>query len=63
MKKYKRSEDEESQMGQLSAGRFNTGKIRHDLIAPWSLDQIAQVYTYGTQKYDDDNALPFRESR
>jgi len=55
MKNYKRSEDEEKQMGQLTAGRFNEGKTRHDLLAPWALDQIARVYTYGTQKYDDDN--------
>jgi len=52
---YKRSEEEESQMGQKTAGRFNEGKIRYDLMAPWSLEQIAKVYTYGTRKYDDDN--------
>lgn len=55
MKKYDRNENEEKQMGQESAGRFSEGKIRHDLIAPWSLNEIARVYTYGTQKYDDDN--------
>ncbi len=55
IKKYKRSEDEESQMGKDEAARFSKGKIRHDLVAPWALDQIARVYTYGTQKYDDDN--------
>jgi len=55
MKTYVRSEDEEQQMGQETAGRFSEGKIRHDLIAPWALDQIAKVYTYGTIKYDDDN--------
>jgi hypothetical protein len=52
---YKRSEDEEKQMGQKTAGRFNEGKIRYDLIAPWPLEQLAKVYTYGTVKYDDDN--------
>lgn len=55
MKKYKRSEEEEAQMGKTTAARFSQGKIRHDLIAPWALEQLAKVYTYGTRKYDDDN--------
>ena len=55
MKIYQRSKEEEEQMGQSTAGRFSEGKIRFDLVAPWSMDQIAQVYTYGTIKYDDDN--------
>ena len=54
-KTYKRSEEEEAQMGQKTAGRFNGGKIRHDLISAWALEQLAKVYTYGTIKYDDDN--------
>jgi hypothetical protein len=55
IKKYIRNKEEEDQMGQETAGRFSAGKIRHDLLPPWSIDQIAQVYTYGTIKYDDDN--------
>jgi len=55
MKQYIRSTEEESQLGQDGAARFSEGKTRHDLVAPWALDQIARVYTYGTQKYDDDN--------
>ncbi len=55
MKNYVRSEKEEEQMGQDTAGRFSEGKIRHDLVAPWALNEIARVYTYGTVKYDDDN--------
>ena len=55
MKQYIRNQDEEAQMGQEGAGRFSEGKIRHDLVAPWSLNEIARVYTYGTIKYDDDN--------
>lgn len=55
MKPYVRNEEEESQMGQESAGRFSAGKTRFDLMAPLALDEIARVYTYGTQKYDDDN--------
>ncbi len=55
MKNYIRSGKEESQLGQSEAARFDEGKNRLDLIPPWSIDQIAQVYTYGTIKYDDDN--------
>ena len=55
IKNYVRNEEEESQMGRESAGRFTKNKIRHDLVAPWALNEIAQVYTYGTIKYDDDN--------
>jgi hypothetical protein len=55
IKQYVRNEQEEAQMGQRTAGRFSAGKIRHDLIAPFALDELAKVYTYGTQKYDDDN--------
>ena len=55
IKDYERSEEEEKQMGQKTAGRFSAGKIRHDLVAPWALDQLAKVYTYGTIKYNDDN--------
>ena len=55
IKQYIRSDEENAQMGQSEAGRFNEGKIRHDLMPPWSMNQIAKVYTYGTQKYDDNN--------
>lgn len=55
IKKYNRSEEEEKQMGNPLAGRFSAGKMRHDLIAAWALEQLAGVYTYGCQKYDDDN--------
>ena len=55
MKIYKRSEEEEAQMGKREAGRFSENKIRYDLVAPWAMEQLARVYTYGTIKYDDDN--------
>jgi hypothetical protein len=55
MNKYERSAEEEKQMGQTTAGRFNENKIRYDLMPPWGVEQIAKVYTYGTIKYDDDN--------
>ena len=55
IKTYNRSEEEELQMGQQTAARFSEGKVRHDLIPPWPLEELAKVYTYGTIKYDDDN--------
>jgi hypothetical protein len=55
MRIYDRNVEEEKQMGQKTAGRFSGMKIRHDLVAPWALNELARVYTYGTQKYDDDN--------
>ena len=55
IKTYKRSKEEESQMGQQTAARFSEGKVRHDLIPPWPLEELAKTYTYGTKKYDDDN--------
>lgn len=64
LSEYKRSEEEEKQMGQKTAARFSTGKIRHDLIPPFVLDELAKVYTYGCQKYDPDNwrkGLKWRE--
>lgn len=57
IKKYVRNEEEESQIGQETAARFVEGKIRHDLIPPFVLDELAKVYTYGTIKYDDENYL------
>lgn len=55
IKEYKRNEEEENQLGKETAARFSEGKVRHDLIPPWVIEEIAKVYTYGTIKYDDDN--------
>lgn len=55
MKTYERSEKEEAILGKSEAARFDEGKNRFDLMPPWPLEQVAQVYTYGTRKYDDDN--------
>jgi len=55
MKNYTRSEDEEQQMGQETAGRFSEGKIRYDLIPPKPIEELAKVFTYGSLKYDSDN--------
>lgn len=54
---YKRTKEEDSQMGKKTAARFSKGKIRHDLIPNWVLDEIAKVYTYGCSKYSEKNYL------
>lgn len=46
-----------------SADRFNSGKLRYDLIPPRILMILAQIYTNGAVKYDPDNwktGLSFR---
>ena len=55
MNDYERTEEEQKQMNQESAARFNQGKTRFDLIPAWPLEELAKVYTYGTKKYSDDN--------
>jgi hypothetical protein len=55
MKEYKRSEEEEEQMGKKIAARFSKGKIRYDLIPSNPIEELAKVFTYGCQKYDSDN--------
>jgi len=55
MRNYIRNEKEASILGKEEAARFDEGKNRFDLLPGYPLDQLAQVYTYGTIKYDDDN--------
>ncbi len=55
LKDYIKSQDEKNQMGKKVAARFSKGKNRLDLLPPWPIDELAKVYTYGAQKYDDDN--------
>lgn len=55
IKYYEKTEEEKKQLTGKTAARFSEGKIRHDLIPPWIIDEIAKVYTYGTVKYNDDN--------
>lgn len=55
IKKYEKSEEEMNQLGKEEAGRFDKGKVRHDLIPAWVIEEIAKVYTYGANKYDDNN--------
>ena len=35
--------------------KYDQGKSRYDLIDAYALEMLAQVYTYGTIKYDDHN--------
>jgi len=35
--------------------KYDDGKVRYDLIPPYVLNQIAQVFTYGANKYDPHN--------
>ncbi len=35
--------------------KFDAGKVRYDLIPADSLHKLAEVYTFGASKYDDEN--------
>lgn len=35
--------------------RYDAGKIRHDLLPPWAINELAKVYTMGAAKYADHN--------
>lgn len=35
--------------------RFDKGKLRYDLLAPDSLEELVKVYTKGAEKYADRN--------
>lgn len=37
--------------------RYNSGKTRYDLIEPFALEQLANVFTKGSEKYADHNWL------
>ncbi|MCF8019826.1 MAG: DUF5664 domain-containing protein [Vallitaleaceae bacterium] len=57
MKGYIRSEEEEKQIGQKTAARFDENKNRLELIPGYPLEELGKVYTYGCKKYDPDNYL------
>lgn len=38
-----------------SALRFDSGKLRMDLLPPDAISELAKVYTFGAQKYADRN--------
>lgn len=35
--------------------RYNSGKTRYDLLPPFAMEQLADVFTVGAQKYNDNN--------
>lgn len=37
--------------------RFNEGKVRHDLLEPFAINELAKVFTAGAKKYADHNWL------
>jgi len=37
--------------------RFNNGKVRHDLLEPFAIDEVAKVFTKGSLKYAPNNWL------
>lgn len=39
----------------LTAVKYDQGKLRYDLIPPGPLTELARVYTIGAKKYADDN--------
>ena len=55
VKKYLKNEKENDMLNKSTAARYNEGKIRYDLIPTYALEQLALTYTYGAQKYSDDN--------
>lgn len=46
------------------AARFNSDKIRYDLVPPYALEQIAKIFTFGAKKYSAHNwkkGMPWSE--
>lgn len=37
--------------------RYNEGKLRYDLFEPFAMEQLAQVFTRGAEKYEPNNWL------
>lgn len=37
--------------------RYTEGKIRHDLLEPYAINELARVFTEGAKKYDTNNWL------
>lgn len=38
--------------------RFNDNKVRHDLLEPHAINEVAKVFTYGDKKYNPDGTNP-----
>lgn len=57
IKHYEKTEEQKKQLNENTALKFDNGKNRFDLIPPYALWEIARIYTYGAQKYEDNNWL------
>lgn len=44
-------------MSEQKGLRFNEGKIRYDLLEPFAMQKLAEVFTMGANKYSDHNWL------
>jgi hypothetical protein len=38
-----------------TALRYNSGKLRYDLLEPYALQELVKVFTKGSEKYEDHN--------
>ena len=48
--------DERFNIGSMGVGKkFDTGKLRYDLVPIEALEGLAKVLTYGAEKYDPNN--------
>lgn len=44
------------QVADLSSGtKLDTGKLRHDLLPPDAMGEVARIFTFGAEKYVDRN--------
>lgn len=43
------------EVAQGKGERKNEGKLRYDLLHPYSMEQLAQIFTFGSQKYAPRN--------
>jgi hypothetical protein len=55
IKKYIKNNEEIKELKKEIGARFNKGKIRYELIPTYALEELAKVYTYGAEKYDQYN--------
>lgn len=44
------------QVADLSSGtKLDSGKLRHDLLPPDAMNEVARIFTFGAEKYADRN--------
>jgi len=52
---YKRTLEEDYQLGKKEGAKFDANKERFDLLPSYPLWELVRIYTYGAQKYDPEN--------